>query len=476
MERLIILETQKLIIIINIFIRYFTLTLNPKILSTNQQMTQFALDILLSQEILKNVNEEKFAIQKDKTIIYPRANRLYKNCFRVLIKIYIFLDNYFAFMATKDKKNLNYSMYKTMKLKKNKIKSVSTHNNINNTPSYNINNKLDLQNQIKTLIKIHINKYKYNMYNLYLNSLENLSRIYCPFKQVIKLMDNWIILSMELQNQKIKETLKRLDLTNNYKRNLNNDKKLNEQIEKNIVDSIIKDDNNIFNFQYLGINNNDFVLFDINKFLGISVSITKKDIDNDYLKIYELFKEYDILTKLRNNEIQKGIITKNKFEEIFFKYFLFENIDKFPKTFQSIDYHNISKFLSHFIKYSYEFRNETEGDMDVQQELIYTNDIITILLLSCVPIKIYKENKYGFDNYINKDKFMQINFEFENEIKKKYDKNKNNEFKLYLFNIHKTNSDIPEINIKQFINLLLLKTIKNAPKKEIKKYFDLFEN
>ena len=475
MERLIILETQKLIIIINIFIRYFTLTLNPKILSTNKQITQFTLDILLSNEILKNVNEEKFAIQKDKTIIYPRANRLYKNCFRVLIKIYIFLENYFAFMATKDKKNLNYSMYKSMKLKKNKLKSASSHTIANNTP---INNKLDLQNQIKTLIKIYINKYKYNMYNLYLNSLENLSRIYCPFKQVIKLMDNWIISSMELQNKKIKETLKILDLTNNYKRNLNNDKNVNEQIEKNIVDSIIKDDNNIFNFEYFGINNNDFILFDINNFLGISTApIRKKDIDNNYLKLYELFKEFDILIKLRNNEIQKGIITKNKFEEIFFKYFLFENIDKFPKAFHNIDYHNISKFLSHFIKFSYEFRNETEAgeDMGLQQELIYTNDIITILVLSCIPFNIYKEIKNGFDNYINKDKFMEINFEFENEIKKRYDKNKNNEFKLYLFNIHKNNNDVPEINIKQFINLLLLKTIKNAPTKEIKKYLDLFE-
>ena len=111
-------------------------------------MIQFTLDILLSQEILKNVNEEKFAIQKDKKIYYPRANRLYKNCFRVLIKIYIFLDNYFTFIATKDKKNVNFAM-KSMKLKKNKIKNVnSVINSINSTATYNIN-KLDFQNQIK---------------------------------------------------------------------------------------------------------------------------------------------------------------------------------------------------------------------------------------------------------------------------------------------------------------------------------------
>ena len=478
MERLIILETQKLIIIINIFIRYFTLNINPKLLSTNSQMIQFTLDILLSQEILKNVNKEKFAIQKDKKIYYPRANRLYKNCFRVLIKIYIFLDNYFTFISTKDKKNVNFAM-KSMKLKKNKIKNVnSVINSINSTATYNIN-KLDFQNQIKTLIKIHINKYKYNMYNLYLNTLENLSKIYCPFKQVIKLMDSWIILSMELQNKRIKEALRILDLTNNYKRNPNCDKKLSEQIEKNIVDEIIKDDNNIYNFEYKGVNHDDFTLFDINNFLGISnMNIGKKEIDNDYLKIYDLFKDFDILVKLRNNEIQKNIITKEKFEEIFFKYFLFDNIDKFPKAFHNIDYHNISKFLSHFIKFSSEFRNNnlnTESNKGEQQELIYTNDIITILLLSYIPFNIYKVNDNNFDNYINKDKFMEISFEFENEIKKIFEKNKINEFKLYLFNIHKNNNEDPEINIKQFINLLSLKTMKNAPKKEITKYFDLFE-
>ena len=208
------------------------------------------------------------------------------------------------------------------------------------------------------------------------------------------------------------------------------------------------------------------------------MNIGKKEIDNDYLKIYDLFKDFDILVKLRNNEIQKNIITKEKFEEIFFKYFLFDNIDKFPKAFHNIDYHNISKFLSHFIKFSSEFRNNnlnTESNKGEQQELIYTNDIITILLLSCIPFNIYKVNDNNFENYINKDKFMEISFEFENEIKKIFDKNKINEFKLYLFNIHKNNNEDPEINIKQFINLLSLKTIKNAPKKEITKYFDLFE-
>ena len=470
MERLIILETQKLIVVINILIRYLSLIISPKFIATNPQIVQF--DVELSNEILKDVNKEEFAIQKDKKIFYPRANRLYKNCFKVLIKIYIFLENYFSFLYSKDKKNLNYSI-KSSKLKKSKIKASNMRSSASS--SNNINLKLDLQNQIKEMIKIHIKKYKFNMYNLYLNTIENLSKIYCPFKQVIKLMDNWIILSMELQNKKIKDTLKILDLTNNYKNNINNDKKLNEQIEKNIVDLIIKDDNNIFNFVYEGIDNNAFALLNINNFLGVSkVEDGQNEIDKDNLKIYEIFEESDIIIKIRNNEIQKGIITKSKFEEIFFKNFLFENISKFPKVFNNIDYHNISNFLLYFTVLSSDFsKNKNENNGTEAQELIFTNNIFTILILCCIRFDIYKENERSSDNYINRDKFMETKFEFENEINKSSDKGK--EIKLFLFNINQNNNEPPEINIKQFNDIISLKILKNPPKTKITTYFDLFK-
>ena len=68
---------------------------------------------------------------------------------------------------------------------------------------------------------------------------------------------------------------------------------------------------------------------------------------------------------------------------------------------------------------------------------------------------------------------MSLEIGFENEINKITDKGE--KFKSYLFNIHKNNSENPEININHFLNLLSLKTIKNAPKDEIKKYFQLFD-
>jgi hypothetical protein len=394
------------------------------------------------------------------------------------MKIFIFLENYYATIGSKDKKsNMASSNYKNTKLKKpSKNKSISSKkNSFTSIIQYNPNIKLDLQNQIKSVIKIYMGKYKYNIYNLYVNTLENLSKIYCPFKQVISLMDSWIVLSMELQNKNIRENLSILDLTKKYKRNEANDIKLNEQIEKDIVNLIIKDHNDLFNFQYKGINPDDFILFDIKKYLGVSdVGGGKNVTDIDFLKIYDFFKENDVLTKLRNNEIQKGIIIKSKFEDIFFKFFLFDNIDKFPKGFKNIDFHHISNFLSYFTIYSNEFSKKNinnENKNGIPNELLYTNDVVTILLLSGVQFKVKYKNDNNSEIYINKDKFMEINIGFEDEIKKIiFDKNK--DFKLYLFNMHKNIND--EINIKQFINLLSLKTIKKEPKKEIKKYFDLF--
>ena len=476
MERLIILETQKLIAIINIFIRYYNLTFNTKVIST--QMPQVTLDSSIAEIILKDLDKEEYAVQKDKKIFYPRANRLYKNCFRMLIKIYIYLESFYSSISIKEKKG-NFVSSNKPKIKKNK-KSIVTKNSTTNTAQiYNPNAKVDLSKQIKNSIKTHIKKYKYKVYNIYLITLENLSKIFCPFKQIIKLMDNWIVLSMELQNESIGDTIKFLDITNNYKvDNDKLDKKVSQQIEKDIVNLITKEDNDLYNFEYKGIDPKKFILFDTNKYIASS-SIGEKldEQDNDSLKIYEIFKEFDIISKLRNNEIQKGIITKSNFEEILFKNYIFKMADKFPKKYRNIDYHHVSNFLSHFTIYSYEFsknKNKAEDIKGKPQEYIYINDIITILVLSLINFELkINENEEG-EYFINKEKFMGINIGFEDEITKIYDKAKSKEVKLYLFNIHKNNEDIPEINIKKFANLLSLKSIKNEPKDKIENYFDLF--
>ena len=486
LERLIILETQRLIVIINIFIRYFTLSFNPKFIASNNNIIpQFTIDsdLYLAEELLKDLEKEELAkIINNKTIIYPRANRLFKNTFRLLIKIYIFLDNFYNKVSIKDKKgNIATNVHKSTKIKKAKSNRMNTQNSMNSANQFSPNPKIDLQNQIRFAIKTHIKKYKNKIFNLYMNSLEDLSKIYCPFKQIIKLMDDWIILSMELQTNNINKTIKQLDLTNNYKLNTNN-----EQMEQNIVKIILSENSDIYNFKFEGINPNNFALFDQNEFLGnYYISEKENELTNeDYCKISEYIKEFDIITKLKNAEIQKGIVTRDKFEEIVFKYGLFDYIDKFPKIFKSLDYHHVSKFLSHFSFLSSDFNNDLNNKENIHtQQLLYTNDVLTIFVLSCVKIDKEKiEEKYGEIEhcYISEEQFMEDNFGFEDGLIDLNDINKESkikQIKWVLFNINKTNSDIPEINIKKFLDLLLLKPLKNLNNDvNIEKYFDLFYN
>ena len=181
------------------------------------------------------------------------------------------------------------------------------------------------------------------------------------------------------------------------------------------------------------------------------------------------------MAKLRNAEIQKGIITQEKFEEIFFKNCLFDNIDKFPNVFKNIDYHNISNYLSHFVVLSSDFSSKKD---DIHpQKLLYTNDILITLILSCVLIdkdKIKEKEKSIESCYINEETFMENNFGFEEGLYINDKDDKNKKIKLFLFEICKTCGDIPEINIKKFLELLLLKKIKNVNPDDIGKYFDLF--
>ena len=486
LERLILLETQKLIVIINLFVRYLSISFNPKFISSNNNIIpQFSLDDLtLSEELLQYLDKEELAKQvNNKTVIYPRANRLYKNTYRLLIKINIFLDDFYNKISIKDKKgNIVSQTSKSLKKKKTMTKGgISSQNSLSSTRQVNTTTKIEMQNQIRFAIKSHIKKYKNRIYNLYMNTLEDLSKIYCPFNQIIKLMDDWIILSMELQTNNIDKIIKRLDLTNNYQIGNNTD---NEKIEKDIVDSIISDYNEIYNFKFEGIDPDRFALYEESEYLGVYDTSKKENelTNDDFYKIHEFIKEYDIITKLRNLEIQKGIIPSDKFEEIVFKNGLFDNIYRFPTIFKSLDYHNISKFLSHFTFYSSDFNNDINTNEHIHaQKLLYTNDILSILILSCIAIDKEKiEEKYNMieNSYINEEKFMENNFGFEDGLNYINDKeNKIRQIKRILFNINKTCNEIPEINIKKFLNLLLLKPLKDLNSEiRIVKYFDLFYN
>ena len=399
----------------------------------------------------------------------------------------------------------------------------------------------EVQNQLKLSIKAEIEKYKYIIYNLYINSLENLSKIYCASKLVFKLMDSWIIESMQYQNNSMSNIFNKLK---NYSiDDILTNKNLLE--EENIYKSIELDD---FSKKYILFNYNDFLsdgLSNENQNLSIE-ELNNREISDNIMKIFTIFTNFgnntnnifsELISNIKENEIQKGIIKKSSFEKLFFinKIITSQNKNLFPQFFYNFDFHNISKFLSHFIKLSTDFidksvinnleetnkkENESkeikdksinkeqkdkndenkenkEENIEINkdnqndnkpQELIYTNHILSILFLICFKVISVKEiekikneveNKLINGKYLNKNDFINIKFWFEDIINKKCrtENGLSEQIKIFLFCLNSNNNDL--INFIEFINLISLQLLhfnNDLEKNEIKNYFDLFYN
>ena len=519
-EKMAILETQKFIETINILLRFFT---KSKTYQVNNQNIQYYIFLVEdpSTEVLRKCDNCELATYDSKRnkYNYPKANQIYKNCLRILMKLYYYLNkNVFKFHEKMiSNHQIKAKTTKKIKMKKNK-KILSQQSTIKSNVLGNskIN---EVQNKLKLAIKTEIDKYKYMSYYLYINSLETLSKIFCASKLVFKLMDNWIIDSMMYQNDAMSKLFNKLKSIS---------------VEDILQDSGVLDKENIysnielddFSEKYKLFNYNEFLFdgqTDKNKFLTPK-ELNSKEFDVNIEKIMRLFTNWgctntnfddiygEMITVIRNGEIQNGIITKNTFEKIFFINKIIDNNNKniFPDFFYNFDFHNIHLFLSHFItKFTDDKRKEiknenNENEINTElneeeekeiknsenkknyQELIHSNEILTILFLICMEvisdveanvIKAENEEKLINKKYMNKEDFINIKFWFEDKCSRlfKKDIDMSSKFKIFLFNINADKNGI--INLVHFLDLVSLKSLKfenESEKKDIKYYFDLF--
>ena len=551
-EQMVILETQKFLEIINILLRFIS---KSKILqiNTNTNLNQYYSFIIdnPTKEILRECEDCKLAEYNEKTkkYNYPKANRIYKNCLRILIK----LHNYLIKNIFKQHEKLisshvqNNKSFKRQKTKKKFPKILSKQSSLSNKSQFNPigNTKVnEVQNQLRLSIKAEIEKYKYIIYNLYINSLEALSKIYCASKLVFKLMDDWVIDSLQYQNNAMNAVFNKLK---NYSIEdiLKNRNLLSEE---NIYKNIELDD---FSKKYILFNYDNFLSdgkSDENRNLSIE-ELNNKEISKNILKIFKLFTNFgnnssnnifgEIITSIKNCEIQNGIIKKSSFEKLFFVNKIINNSNKtlFPQFFYDFDFHNISTFLFHFIKLSTDFilpkeidneknleennnknvnenkeinddksfekdkieknninkdnfegNKENENEELKPQELICTKNILTILFLICFEVvseeeieKMKKqiENKFINGKFLNKNDFTSIKFWFEDIINKKCktEIGLSEQFKIFLFDLNENNNEL--INFIEFTNLISLKSLyfkEETEKNEIRNYFNLFFN
>ena len=545
-EQMVILETQKFLEIINILLRFIS---KGKIIqiNTNTNLNQyysFTIDNP-TEEILRECEDCQLAEYNEKTkkYNYPKANRIYKNCLRILIK----LHNYLLKNIFKQHEKLisshvqNNKSFKRQKTKKKIPKILSKQSSLSNKSQFNPigNTKAnEVQNQLRLAIKAEIDKYKYIIYNVYINSLEALSKIYCASKLVFKLMDDWIIDSLQYQNNAMSAVFSKLK---NYSiEDIIKNKNLLS--EENIYKNIELDD---FSKKYILFNYDNFLSdgkFDENRNLPLE-ELNNKEISKNILKIFKLFTNFgnnssnnifgELISSIKNCEIQNGIIKKSSFEKIFFMNKIINNSNKtlFPQFFYDLDFHNISTFLSHFIKLSTDFilptttidnKNNLEENKNIKenndindnfikndqkekndniegnkekeneelkpQELICTKSILSILFLICFEVvseeeieKMKKqiENKLINGKFLNKNDFISIKFWFEDIINKKCrsEIGLSEQFKIFLFELNENNNEL--INFIEFTNLISLKSLhfkEETEINEIRNYFNLFFN
>ena len=546
-EQKVILETQKFLEIINIILRFIS---KSNIIPTTNQTYSFTINNPI-EEILRKCDECELAEYNEKTkkYNYPKANRIYKNCLSILIKLHTYLSK--NIFKPYEKLISNYSPNtRAIKRQKNKKKSpkiLSKQSSLSNKAQFNnIPKTNEVQCQLKYAIKAEIEKYKYIIYNLYIISLEALSKIFCASKLVFKLMDDWVADSMQYQDNAIGSIFSKLKNIS-IEEILNNKNVLSEE---NICKNVELDN---FSKKYIMFNYDDFLSdgkSDENSNLSID-ELNNKDIGININKIYKLFSNIcdsnnnnninsnfgELITLIKENEIQKGIIKKTTFEKIFFinKIILNNNKTIFPQFFYNFDFHNISLFLSHFIKLSTDFidqisnndmkdsKNEIKKENDDEiknenknndmneksnneisikenenecenilpqepQELIATNQILTILFLICFKVinkneveNLKKENESKLINgkFLNKNDFISNKFWFEDLINKKCrtEKGLAEQFKIILFDINENNNGL--INFIEFIDLISLKSLKFGDPlviNEINNYYNLFYN
>lgn len=463
-EKMFILEANRLIMTINNLLYYLS-NFNDMDSQLFELPKGTTYEILKNSDVLNYIKEDFFT----KQITYPKLERIYKNCFIILFKLMVYLKQY------------NKSQYPTKGSNEGTPSPKRKRINIKSPEKSEISNVgYESDEMVKNSIKSEIMKFKFRISMLCSYGIFNLKRIFSVSKKVFDTMDEWIIDSVKYQNDAMNEIIEHL-------RSVISKAKVHE-----ISKTVEMDD---FHSKYQIINVNELLLNEANIITRKNSDVT----DNSFSANYFGF----LVQAIKDLEIQHNIISKSSFIEIFFIKNLLSKEKKvfFSEKFKKLNFHHFSSFLEYFVFLSSDIclKEKEHNDKEQPQELILTNAIMSVLLLSFIKIPsedqaklIKKDNieKIYRNCLLKKEDFMNYSLWFENE--KEYQEemeiliedekqlrhySKKSKVKEILFDLNKINDD--EINIDIFIDTITLKLIsKSNNKKELPntliKYYDLF--
>ena len=366
-----------------------------------------------------------------KISISPKIEKIFKNCFKLLFYYdkkmkEIEIREISLNSNTSEKTGLPHvrASIKNRKLfrKESKRESsiISESKSIINQEIQEIEMKTCLQNE-KIKFKMRLAFLKC-FGEKFLQEIDNVSKL------TFNNMDNWIIKSVEQQNKAMNNIINKIKIELSLK-------------SKNIAKNFIFEELDIFNI---------YKKYDV-KFKSNDIKNFNKIENKD--KKFDADELYKIYLDIKNYEIQSKYITVNTLIDILFKKHIFDFYNK-TKAFM-----NLFKDLSfrYFNNFIYKLIIKTPKG----QNLIRTDFLFTLLLLINFPLPTndqyndIKNNIKNKNSFISKEKFLNINFWFQDyidtyinlDIKKHLrDIEKNSSKKMLLKNGDKRNSIMTNIS------------------------------
>ena len=450
-EQLFIIEADKYITSIQIIKEYY--------MKTNNNDNSISLTLVDSKEIL-STSEEAITISFEE-----RIKAIYMKSLRLIIKQDIFIKEYEAsfkpsinnnFSNLPSKANLNSNVLSdslvTSSRKKNKKKTIASSTVSNDVAFY--------EEEIRNQIRNEKNKFKYRLMMIKNYSLRLYKKINNVFNQVHESMDEWIIDSVKVQNDKLNNFIFYLQRAlHNYK-------------------------------NHISLDDTEFDSFDIYKILNVENLLN--DIEepnknfvfniNELVSLHNLLKQFTTFdSSLVSYDIVREILVKKYFTGSIIS----EGICDFIKH---LNYTKYRKFLDYFIE---DVDHVNKDDTIVYEKYVNINKMFTSLILlgsKVIPNVDYQEMIQGVEFFksskVIRENFMKIDWWFDEDeyLKKEYNEKEKAYFeenkttktmiiKEALFDINKEDDDGVDLMklAKQFAKMRkenLIETSKVEEKKE----------
>ncbi len=320
LEQIILAEVERFSKSLTI-IREFFLVLDSKIgfLRDSRFST---LNFIKNKDIVMDVGSLPLESENKAKGNYPRLNKLFNNC----VKILFIYDDIIADIEALQK-TITPVLSKKMLARSNTLKKKIEKSSADVLSAHAHNEDIFIyEDDIKNSIKSEKAKFKYRVTMIKywgVNKLDNLRNI---ANIAFEKLDEWIISTIKAENDAMNFVVNKL------RRNVDLERKFKISAELDVFDIYTPVD-----FNSSSNSNSD----------GKKHTYNYKNVNDNCL--FNLYKFKSVNEELRLYEVQNNYIRISMFIEVFVKKYIVDSSDScLPQSLRMLSFHNYSKFMKHF--------------------------------------------------------------------------------------------------------------------------------